>query len=217
MVVNDKRRIDPTTGQVRAGAGSHSPFPAGTNPGDPGQASQPITATPTDSAELEAARKEAAERTADLQRITAEYANYRKRMDRDRDLARESGKAFVLGELLTVLDDLDRADSHGDLTGAFKAVADRLTGTLDRLGLTRFGAVGDEFDPSRHEAVHFDTSPQASVPVLSSVMRPGYSVGDKLIRPAVVGVTGPDSEPEGAQADSGEQSTSPADEAGAGN
>lgn len=202
VVVNDKRRIDPETGQVRPGTGSTSPFPGGTDPADPGQAAQPISATMADSAELEAAKKEAAERTADLQRITAEYANYRKRVERDRDLARESGKTYVLGELLTVLDDVDRAQSHGDLTGAFKAVADRLSGTLERLGLSRFGAVGDEFDPARHEAVQFDTSPTVeSTAVVSSVMRVGYSVGDRLLRPAVVGVTGPETETEAPQGD----------------
>lgn len=194
VVVNDKRRIDPATGQVR-GTDNSSAAPA--PGGEAAEASEPVPA----SAELEAAKTEAAERTADLQRITAEYANYRKRVDRDRDLAREAGKALVLAELLTVLDDVDRAETHGDLTGAFKAVADKLTSTLQRLGLNRFGEVGDEFDPSRHEAVHFDTSPQVVLTSVGNVMRHGYLVGDKLIRPAVVGVVGPENESAGDQAD----------------
>ncbi|AZI59108.1 nucleotide exchange factor GrpE [Nakamurella antarctica] len=137
-----------------------------------------------------------AERTTDLQRVSAEYANYRKRIDRDREASVINAKASVITELLSVLDDLDRAQAHGDLTGAFKAVADRLTGSLEKLGLEPFGAEGDAFDPSAYEAVQFGTSPDVTSQVVTSVMRRGFSFKGKLIRAAVVGVTGPEQEAE---------------------
>ncbi|WP_229674640.1 nucleotide exchange factor GrpE [Nakamurella endophytica] len=197
MVVNDKRRIDPATGQLRG----EGPFPGGPgagpggDPGDPFAASQPLSVTPEPSAELEAARQEAAERTADLQRVSAEYANYRKRVDRDREQVSASARERVLTELLPVLDDIDRADSHGDVTGAFKAVADKLLATAQRLGLQRFGAEGEPFDPALHEAVHFATSPAATEQSVAAVLRHGYRVGDRVVRVAVVAVVGPGDEP----------------------
>jgi len=192
VVVNDKRRIDPTTGEVRR---EHAgPFPRASAPGNPAEASQPITATLAPSAELESARQEAAERLADLQRVTAEYANYRKRVDRDRAQVVANAKALVLTEMLTVLDDIDRADAHGDLTGAFKSVAERLTSTLQRVGLTQFGAIGDVFDPAKHEAVQFTTSPEVTEQTVTAVLRHGYVLADRMIRAAVVAVTGPDHE-----------------------
>jgi len=197
VVINDKRRLDPETGEVRQPGGFFSsPFGRKSDPGDPSEAAQPLAVQTEADLAIEAARQEAAERTADLQRITAEYANYRKRVDRDRELVVRNAKASVLTEMLTVLDDIDRADRHGDLTGAFKAVAERLTGILTKAGLTQFGAVGDEFDPVKHEAVQFATSPDVAVQTVTTVMRHGYSLGDRLVRPAVVGVTGPSSESE---------------------
>ena len=195
VIINDKRRIDPETGELRQPGGFFSsPFGRKSDPGDPAEASQPISVQTEGDLALEAARQEAAERTADLQRVTAEYANYRKRVDRDRDLVVRNAKASVLTEMLTVLDDIDRADRHGDLTGAFKAVAERLTGILTKAGLAQFGAVGDEFDPALHEAVQFATSPDVAVQTVTTVMRHGYTLGDRLVRPAVVGVTGPDTD-----------------------
>jgi len=197
-VIRDNRRIDPQTGQVRepgAGAsGSTSPFPgrhAAADPANPNDAAQPLTVD-LSAAELDIARQEAAERTADLQRVTAEYANYRKRVDRDRASVITTAKASVVTELLTVLDDLDRARAHGDLVGSFGAVADKLTGALTKLGLEPVGAVGDHFDPAVHEAVQFDTSTEVSEPTVTAVFRSGYRLGEKLVRPAVVVVTGPD-------------------------
>ena len=102
----------------------------------------------------------------------------------------------MAGDLLTVLDDLERADSHGDLTGAFKAVADKLVGSLNNAGLVAFGAEGDEFDPSVHEAVQHTTSSEVSGPTVTTVMRRGYRFGDRVLRPAMVAVT--DHEPEAA-------------------
>ena len=115
-------------------------------------------------------RTELEERTADLQRLSAEYANYRRRVERDREATVTGAKAQVAGELLTVLDDVERAGAHGDLTGPFKVVADRLTETLTRAGLTGFGEVGDAFDPSVHEAVAHGTSAEVDGPTVTTVM-----------------------------------------------
>jgi molecular chaperone GrpE len=128
-----------------------------------------------------------AELTADLQRVQADFANYRKRALRDQQVAGERAKATVVSQLLTVLDDLDRARSHGDLeTGPLKSVAVKLTAALAGLGLTAFGVEGDEFDPSLHEAVQHEG--EGSKPVLGTVMRQGYKLGDQVLRHALVGV-----------------------------
>ncbi|WP_111766899.1 nucleotide exchange factor GrpE [Nakamurella deserti] len=191
VVFRDKRRIDPDTGDVRDAAGN--PFPAAGDPGDPAQAGQPIDAHVTaDSEEVAKLATDLAERTADLQRVTAEYANYRKRVDRDREVATVTAKAAVVGELLGVLDDIELAQKHGDLTGAFKSVAERLIGTLERAGLKGFGAEGDPFDPAHHEAVQFGTSVDVDAPTVTSVFRRGYEFKERPLRAAVVVVTGPD-------------------------
>lgn len=143
-------------------------------------------------AELGALRTELDERTRDLQRLSAEYANYRKRVARDSANARNEGVADVLGVLLPVLDDLDRAREHGDLTGPFGAVADQLAAALTKFGLTPFGAKGDAFDPNRHEAVAHRTSDEVTEPSCVSVMRRGYLLGERLLRPAMVEVADPE-------------------------
>ena len=130
--------------------------------------------------------QELAERTADLQRLSAEYANYRRRVDRDRQSVVDAAKASVAGELLGVLDDLERARSHGDLEGPLKSVADKLSAALTGQGLRSFGAVGDPFDPSLHEAVSHEGD--GGEPVVALVMRQGYRFGDRVLRPAMVGV-----------------------------
>lgn len=148
-------------------------------------------------AELERVRKELEERTADLQRVSAEYANYRRRVERDRESVAAAAKAQVADELLTVLDDVDRAAAHGDLTGPFKVVAGHLTDTLHHVGLAPFGAEGDAFDPTVHEAVAHDTSAAVSEPTVTAVMRRGYRFGERVLRPAMVAVSEPatDAEP----------------------
>jgi molecular chaperone GrpE len=143
-------------------------------------------------AELQALRAELDERTRDLQRISAEYANYRKRVDRDRGLVAEQATGTVLSALLPVLDDLDRAREHGDLVGPFGAVAEQLTGSLAKFGLNAFGEKGDPFDPTRHEAVAHLTSAEVSEPTCIDVMRRGYLLGDRLLRPALVAVADPE-------------------------
>ena len=175
VVVRDRRRIDPETGEVRTPDGEAPPAPG-----------------PVDSANLAAAELAAqvAERTADLQRITAEYANYRRRVDRDREAVLVTARTQFVGELLTVLDDIDRAEAHGDLTGPFKAVADKITSVVQKLGLESFGLVGEPFDPSVHEAVQHDMAEGngPTVAVLAAVLRKGYRMADRVLRPAMVTV-----------------------------
>lgn len=142
--------------------------------------------------ESEALRAELDERTRDLQRVTAEYANYRKRVDRDRGLVTEQATGAVLAALLPILDDLDRAREHGDLVGPFGSVAEQLTTALGKFGLTPFGEEGDPFDPTRHEAVTHQTSADVTEPTCVQVMRRGYLVGERLLRPALVGVADPE-------------------------
>jgi molecular chaperone GrpE len=178
--VRDRRRIDPDTGQVR-------PPEAAPEQAAPEVAPE-VELAPDTSQEAEL-KAQLDERTADLQRLQAEYANYRKRIDRDREVVVNTAKASVAQELLSVLDDIERAQQHGDLTGAFKAVADKLVATLDRVGLEAFGHDGEPFDPSVHEAVQHDTSPDVAGPTVTAVLRRGYRFGDRIVRAALVGVT----------------------------
>jgi molecular chaperone GrpE len=131
------------------------------------------------------------ERTADLQRLQAEYANYRRRVERDRIAVGEIAVSAVLAGLLPVLDDIDRAREHGDVTGAFKAVAEQLETVLGKLGLQPFGEVGDAFDPTIHEAVTHQESDEVRQPTVTLLLRRGYRQGERLVRPAMVGVSEP--------------------------
>jgi molecular chaperone GrpE len=138
------------------------------------------------------ATRQLAERTEDLQRVTAEYANYRRRVERDRSLVVDQAAERFAGQLFPIVDDIERARDHGDLTGAFKGVADRVLGLLDGLGVSSFGQAGDPFDPALHEAVLHDTSPDVSVPTATTVLRPGFRRGDRVLRTAMVGVSDPE-------------------------
>jgi molecular chaperone GrpE len=149
-------------------------------------------AKPAADAELAALRSDLDERTHDLQRVTAEYANYRKRVDRDRGAAAEQTTGAVLTALLPVLDDIDRAREHGDLVGPFASVAEQLTAATGKLGLVAFGEKGDPFDPNRHEAVAHQTSADVTEPTCVEVMRRGYTLGERLLRPAMVAVADPE-------------------------
>jgi molecular chaperone GrpE len=209
VVVRDRRRIDPETGQVR-------PPSADEQPADGEEGGRHAAAEPAaEQADPAAAALQAQldERTGDLKRLTAEYANYRKRVERDRESVVASAKAGLVVELLSVLDDVERAEAHGDLTGAFKSVADKLGAVLQRAGLEPFGSDGEPFDPSVHEAVQHDTSPDVSGPTVTSVLRRGYRFGDRVVRAALVGVT--DHEPAGPQpaAESAAEPEQPADDA----
>ena len=130
--------------------------------------------------------------TADLQRLQAEYANYRKRVERDRLVSSEMATAAVLTELLATLDDIDRASQHGELTGGFKAVADQLASLTNRFGLEKYGTDGDAFDPQIHEALMHDTSADVAVPTASKILQPGYKYKERILRPARVAVTDPE-------------------------
>ena len=131
--------------------------------------------------------------TADLQRLQAEYSNYRKRVERDRAVASEIAIAAVLSELLATLDDIDRAAEHGELTGGFKSVADQLINTTTKLGLEKYGQDGDAFDPQIHEALMHETSAEVTVPTASKILQPGYKFKERVLRPARVSVTDPES------------------------
>jgi molecular chaperone GrpE len=200
VVIHDKRRIDPVTGAVRVPAGAQ---PAGTarpapEPAAPGEqmseqetqvAEGPATARPAADGDLD---RQLAERTEDLQRVTAEYANYRRRVDRDRALVVDHAAERFALQLFPIVDDIERARDHGDLTGAFKVVADRVLGLLDGLEVTAFGQAGDVFDPALHEAVIHDTSSDVQVPTATTVLRQGFRRGDRVLRTAMVAVTDPE-------------------------
>jgi len=193
VIIRDKRRIDPATGQQREPDPEVVVGGATVAPPVAESASESVSASDEAVMALESA---VAERTADLQRLQAEYANYRKRVERDRVTVREIATADVLVSLLPVLDDIDRARTHDDLTGAFKAVADQLDATIAKLGLEPFGDVGDAFDPAQHEAVMHAESDEVTEPTVTTVMRRGYKFADRLVRPAMVGVSEPAHSPQ---------------------
>ena len=129
--------------------------------------------------------------TSDLQRLQAEYANYRKRVERDRAVAHESAVGAVLTELLALLDDVDRAEQHGELSGGFKAVADQLNSITSRIGLEKYGTEGEAFDPQIHEALMHEESAEVLVPTASKILQTGYKYKERILRPARVAVTDP--------------------------
>ncbi|RMB62000.1 nucleotide exchange factor GrpE [Tessaracoccus antarcticus] len=135
----------------------------------------------------------AAERTSDLQRLQAEYVNYKRRVDRDRSLSRQSGVEAVVADLMPVLDSISLAREHDDLGGGFKMVAEALEKVAAKHGLTSFGAVGEVFDPNRHDALMEIPmeGTEVEVTTISQVMQQGYALGDRIIRPARVGVANP--------------------------
>lgn len=168
----------------------------------PGESDQPEPADKAGATKLEGGGSEVAamlaERTADLQRVQAEYANYRKRVERDRAAVREHALASVVAELLPVLDDIGRAREHEELTGGFKAVAERLESAVGKLGLTTFGEVGEVFDPNVHEALMHSYSPDVTEPTCVQILQPGYKVGERILRAARVAVAEP-TDPSGAR------------------
>ncbi|OBK01836.1 nucleotide exchange factor GrpE [Mycobacterium sp. 1245852.3] len=192
VTVTDKRRIDPETGEVRQA-------PPGDTPGG-APAGEPA----------EQGDGKVAELTADLQRVQADFANYRKRALRDQQAAADRAKAAVVNQLLGVLDDLDRARKHGDLeSGPLKSVADKLESALNGLGLTAFGEEGEDFDPVLHEAVQHEGD--GSRPVIGTVMRQGYKLGDQVLRHALVGVVDTVADEDGAAAAPESAESEPAD------
>jgi molecular chaperone GrpE len=167
--ISDKRRIDPQTGQPRDESAAN-------------QNSGEMSSETSD---------KVSELTADLQRITAEYANYRKRVDRDRELIRDMSTSVALEQLIPILDDISRAREHGDLTGTFSTVADALSTVTKRLGLVEFGKVDEDFDPSIHEALSTMEDDSVQSQKVGTVAQVGYKVGERILRPARVIVKQP--------------------------
>jgi molecular chaperone GrpE len=210
VTVTDKRRIDPDTGEIRPRTRGAEDHQQATGPAPSGAAPE-ATAAGAAQREDASASDELSELKSTLQRVKAEYDNYRKRTLRDQQLAAERTKVAVVTQLLPVLDDLDRARSHGDLeSGPLKSVADKLATAFEGLGLSGFGDEGDEFDPALHEAVQHEG--EGTHPIVGSVMRRGYKVGDQVVRHALVGVvdTVPDADEAADTPDNGDES---ADEA----
>ena len=129
--------------------------------------------------------------TEDLQRLQAEFANYRKRVDRDRALAGEIAISSVLLEFLAVLDDLDRAQAHNELSGGFKAVAEQIVATTSKLGLEKYGDAPSTFDPNIHDALMHETSEEVKETTVTKILQPGYKYKERILRPARVVVTDP--------------------------
>ncbi|CAL9456889.1 nucleotide exchange factor GrpE [Streptomyces sp. enrichment culture] len=142
-------------------------------------------------AELDQTRTALAERTADLQRLQAEYQNYRRRVERDRVAVKEVAVANLLTELLPVLDDIGRAREHGELVGGFKSVAESLETTVAKMGLQQFGKEGEPFDPTVHEALMHSYAPDVTETTCVAILQPGYRIGERTIRPARVAVAEP--------------------------
>ena len=158
----------------------------------PSRATRPLEAPPDEAAELKA---QLDERTADLQRLQAEFVNYKRRVDRDRELVRENATYTALTPIIDVLDTIDRAREHGPLEGGFKAVAEQLERVVSGVGLTKFGAVGDPFDPTIHEALsHIGEDPEVQVTTCKVVAKAGYKIGERVVRAAQVLVVDPISE-----------------------
>jgi molecular chaperone GrpE len=142
-------------------------------------------------AQLDQVRKALEERTADLQRLQAEFQNYRRRVERDRITVKEIAIANLLTELLPVLDDIGRAREHGELLGGFKSVAESLETVAAKMGLQQFGKEGEPFDPTIHEALMHSYAPDVTETTCVAILQPGYRFGERTIRPARVAVAEP--------------------------
>ena len=185
--VTDKRRLDPKTGAVRSKA--HVAPEVSAAPDVPGDVSS------VEGDEIHPDTTLAADLTRDLQRLQAEYVNYKKRVDRDRELHHHVAVSSVVEALLPVLDDVHLARQHGDLEGGpFAAIADKLEATLAKFGVERFGQPGDAFDPTVHEAlmhIEAELAEGTEVTTVVQVLQPGYKMGERLVRAARVAVADP--------------------------
>lgn len=208
--VRDKRRVhfDPASGAVSQNP-QYAEAPASAGASDlRGSAPPGSDVHGLDSIELAQLRTEVVERTADLQRLQAEYANYRKRVERDREAVRQFAVGDALAALLPVLDDIGRARDHGELEGGFRQVAEALDAAVLKLGLTRFGQPGDPFDPTQHEALMHSYSDDVTEPTAVQILQPGYSYAGRVVRPARVAVAEPTIAPAAVSNDDAEPSTS---------
>ena len=200
--IRDRRRIDPETYQVREPQSAAAPGPEAPAESTPGESA----ANAEEIAQLKAA---VADRTSDLQRLQAEYVNYKRRVDRDRDLSRKGGIETVLKDLMSVLDDIRSARGHEELTGGFKAVADEVERVTARYGLESYGTKGDPFDPHIHEALLHAHAEGIDGPTCVEILQPGYRVGERILRPARVAVAEPDPSAPAAPAESQEAPDAP--------
>ena len=185
--IRDRRRIDPETYEVREPQATAAP-PSGAANDD----QLPIRDLEAEVTELQ---EKLAERTSDLQRLQAEYVNYKRRVDRDRDLARKVSIEGVLKDFLSVLDDVRSAREHDELNGGFKAVAEEIERVTAKYGLETFGAAGDPFNPHIHEALLHAHAEGIDGPTCVEILQPGYRIGDRILRPARVAVAEPEPEP----------------------
>ena len=177
-IVRDKRRIDTETGEARHDDASEERL---TDEDLARLLEEPAPDAGTASEHLD-----------DLKRVQAEYANYRKRVDRDRHVARELAIVEIMTAFLPVLDDLDLAEEHGDLEGSpLELVAQKMRTLFERYGMERVGEVGEPFDPKLHEAIARLPNADVEVETIADVVQTGYRLGERLLRPAKVAVSVP--------------------------
>jgi molecular chaperone GrpE len=197
--IRDRRRIDPETYEVREPQATAAP------PSEAAEHDQPPVRDLE--AEVTELQEKLAERTSDLQRLQAEYVNYKRRVDRDRDLARKVSIEGVLKDFLSVLDDVRSAREHDELNGGFKAVAEEIERVTAKYGLETFGEAGDPFNPHIHEALLHAHADGIDGPTCVEILQPGYRIGDRILRPARVAVAEP--EPEATRAEPAEATDEP--------
>ena len=191
MTEPDHEQVRPEEADATASAESEAEEPA---PAEAQENAPPETDTASTDAEAApelSIEQQLAERTADLQRLQAEYVNYKRRVDRDRKADHERAVARVITQFLPVLDDIDRAREHDELDGGFKSVAESVEQVVRSFGLESFAAEGEPFDPMVHEALHMDHSDDVTEPTISTVVQLGYRIGDGVLRPARVLVVAP--------------------------
>jgi molecular chaperone GrpE len=181
--ITDNRLIDPVTGEIRHPQPSE---PSGSDAADGDPAGSQVEA------DIDASLAELSKLTDALQRERADFANYRKRVERESELIRQMAIGSVLGEFLSVLDDLERADEHGELHGAFRTVGEALQQAVARIGLERYGSAPEPFDPEIHEALGTESREDITSPTVVTVYQPGYRYASRVLRPARVVVAGTD-------------------------
>lgn len=201
--VRDRRRIDPETYQVREPQATAAPAPGGGTGQAPESDIMKEAADTVQQAEVTELQAALTERTGDLQRLQAEYVNYKRRVDRDRDVTRLAGIETVLKDLLSVLDDIRSAREHEEMSAGFRAIVDAVEKIAGKHGLESFGQPGDAFDPHIHEALLHAHATGITGPTCVEILQPGYRIGDKVLRPARVAVAEPsaDEAPAKAQVD----------------
>jgi molecular chaperone GrpE len=198
--VTEERHTDEELSEVEEVAQQPSADPEGSSEGlsddDASEAGADAPSSTIEDDELTVTRMELAERTSDLQRLQAEFVNYKRRVERDRELIKENATYAALAPITEVLDTIDRARQHGELDPGLAAVADQLERTVAALGLTKFGMPGDPFDPTIHEALsHIGEDPEVQVTTCKVVAKAGYRIGDRVVRAAQVLVVDPPSGP----------------------